>query len=71
MTLDALSAEQPVHGCIERLLRLRPGQSPEIHANDREQLTGVGHWLHNFDAGVYDLEDAAGGGALRVTCRPD
>ena len=72
VTLDALSAEQPVHGCIERLLRLRPGQSAEIHASDREQLTRVGHWLHNFDAGVYDLEDApGGGGALRVTCRPD
>jgi hypothetical protein len=51
--LDTLPAEQAMRLCIERLLRLAPGQSAEIRSADGRTVSDVCRWLHTFDAARY------------------
>lgn len=53
--LDALPSQQAVQMCIERLLRLRPGQSAEIHSSNETDLQQVCGWIHSFDSARYGL----------------
>lgn len=71
--LDALPKERAVQMCVERLLRLRPGQSAEIHSSRDVDLQRVCRWMHDFDSTHYgiarphtDLTQQT----LRVTRRP-
>ena len=69
--LDTLPDAQVIELCIERLLRLRPGQTAELHAADDQRLRRVCRWMHDFDAACYGLSLARDGQehVLRVTCR--
>lgn len=69
--LDTLPDEQAIQLCIERLLRLRPGQTAEVHARDEQQLRGVRQWLHEFDAARFGMSHSVSGPdhLLRVACR--
>ncbi|HEY5335982.1 MAG TPA: hemerythrin domain-containing protein [Mycobacteriales bacterium] len=55
--LDAVPEGLATDRCIERLLRLRPGQSAELHAEDGRQLEDVGRWLRRFDSAGFGLSD--------------
>lgn len=71
LDLDGLPAAQAFESCIERLLRLRPGQSAELHTVDAQLVAAVTRWLRDFDAAQFglahgtDCEDHV----LRVTRR--
>jgi len=69
--LDSLPANHAVELCIERLLRLAPGQTAEVHAKDERQLQAVGRWLHDFDRLRFSLDRPTAGREhlLRVTSR--
>jgi hypothetical protein len=69
--LDALPPEQAAQMCIERLLRLRPGQAAEIHSSQQADLQRVGQWIHSFDSTRYETSPAATGlgPSLHVTAR--
>jgi hypothetical protein len=70
--LDALPHGQGVQLCVERLLRLRPGQTAEIHARAAADLRRVCQWMLGFDAARYGFEQIRTGSthpALRVTRR--
>lgn len=69
--LDRLPAHQASELCIERLLRLRPGQTAEVHARDEPLLRAVCRWLSDFDAARFRLDQmtAGEGHLLRITCR--
>jgi hypothetical protein len=53
--LDALPREQTVQLCIERLLRLRPGQHAEIRSREKQTLAQVCRWMHDFDSVRYGI----------------
>lgn len=53
--LDTLPEQRAVQMCIERLLRLRPGQSAEIHSSNETDLQRVCAWIHGFDSARYGL----------------
>jgi Hemerythrin HHE cation binding domain len=69
--LDTLPEAQAARLCIERLLRLRPGQTAEVHAHEDWQLQAVGRWMRDFDATRYGLSLVTVGRdcVLGVTCR--
>jgi hypothetical protein len=69
--LDSLPKAHAVELCIERLLRLAPGQTAEVHAKDGRQLQAVGRWLHDFDRTRFGLDHrtAVREHLLRVTSR--
>jgi hypothetical protein len=69
--VDKLPAHQASEICIERLLRLQPGQTAELHARTEQLLRPVSRWLHDFDAARFGLarEIAGPDHLLRVTCR--
>lgn len=71
--LDALPVHQASELCIERLLRLRPGQTAEAHATDERllQLQAVVRWLRDFDTGRFGLDHMTAGRdhVLRITRR--
>lgn len=70
--LDALPEERAVHMCVGRLLRLRPGQSAEIHSSRDADLRRVCQWMHDFDSTRYGITRRHAGlglPALRVTRR--
>ncbi len=69
--LDTLPDEQAIQLCIERLLRLRPGETAELHAHDDQHLRAVCGWLHDFDAARFGISHPVRGSghSLRVTCR--
>ena len=48
--LDNLPADQAIELSIERLLRLEPGQSAELHTRDQQLLRAVCGWMRTFDA---------------------
>ena len=70
--VDNLPADQAHELCIERLLRLRPGQTAELRAHAEQLLRPVCRWLHEFDSARFGLARAVAGDdhLLRVTCRP-
>jgi hypothetical protein len=53
--LDALPREQAMQLCIERLLRLRPGQRAEVRSRDDQTLAQVCRWMHDFDSVRYGI----------------
>lgn len=69
--LDSLPAEQATELCLERLLRLRPGQAAEVRSCDAGFLQAVARWLRAFDSERFGLDDPTAGDdhLLRVTCR--
>jgi len=69
--LNRLPIQQATEVCIERVLRLAPGQTAEVHANDKLVLQAVGRWLRHFDPARFGLDQmtAGQGHLLRVTCR--
>ena len=69
--MGTLPADQAGELCIERLLRLRPGQTAEVHARSDHLLRPVGRWLRDFDAARFGLALTTAGPdhLLRVTCR--
>lgn len=73
LDVDSLPADQASELCIERLLRLRPGQTAELHARAEQLLRPVSRWLHEFDAARFGLAHAMAGEdhLLRVTYRPE
>ena len=71
--LACCSGEHAAQLCIERLLRLRPGQSAEIRSSDRDRLMYVYRWMRAFDTTSYRTEYASAtdpdDSHLQVTCR--
>jgi hypothetical protein len=70
--LDALPRERAVQLCIERLLRLRAGQSADAHSSRGADLQHVCRWMRDFDATGYGFArqpSADGWSGLRVTRR--
>lgn len=69
--LDGLLDDQAVELAVARLLRLRPGQTAELHARDGWHLRAVCRWIHDFDAERFGVGHATSGQdrLLRVTCR--
>lgn len=62
-----------VQACIERVLRLRRGQTAEIHATDPHSLDAVRRWMRAFDSTGYGaMVTTAGDGrtVLQITRRP-
>jgi len=72
IVLDDLPGEHAAQLCIERLLRLRPGQSAEIRSSDRDRLVYVHRWMRAFDTTSYRTEYASAADPddshLQVTC---
>ena len=58
---DTLPEERAFELCIERLLRLAPGQSAEIYSCKADLLTQVCQWLHAFDSARYGVAHPASG----------
>jgi Hemerythrin HHE cation binding domain len=56
IVLDDLPANLAARLCIERLLRLRPGQSAEVRSSDRSGLERVYRWMREFDTAGYRME---------------
>jgi len=70
--LDALPRERATQICLERLLRLRPGQVAEIHSSHDLDLQRLCRWVHAFDSAGYGLARVPAGpagSALQVTRR--
>lgn len=70
--LDALAPEQAVQVCIERLLRLYPGQSAQIYSSREVDLQRVCQWIHGFDRtryGTARLNTGATPAPLQITRR--
>lgn len=53
--LDVLPEDRAVRLCVERLLRLRPGQRAEIHSGSEAELRRVAGWLRGFDSTRYGI----------------
>lgn len=72
LTPDLLPLAQAAEWSIERLLRLRPGETAEVRSRHGWLLDGICAWLHQFDPVRFGLElcIAEGGDLLRVSCRP-
>jgi hypothetical protein len=75
VSLDELPADHAAQLCIQRLLRLRPGQRAEVRSCDRTALEHVYRWMRAFDPANYRIEYAssavqATGSRLQVTRRP-
>ena len=69
--LAGLPAAQAFELCIGRLLRLRRGQSAELHTVDAQLVAALSRWLHDFDAAQFGLAHLTEGQGqvLRVTRR--
>jgi Hemerythrin HHE cation binding domain len=70
--LDALPRERAVQICIERLLRLRAGQSADVHSSRGADLQQVCRWMRDFDATGYGFApqpSVDGCSGLRVSRR--
>lgn len=71
--LDTLPNDQATRLCVERLLRLRPGQVAEIHSRHDWRVRQVCRWVQGFDPAQYGLSRPPadeGQALLRVTRRP-
>lgn len=69
---DALPAAVATQLCVERILRLQPGERAVVHARDRAQVHDLRAWLHSFDPERFALATATerdGGTRLDVSCR--
>jgi hypothetical protein len=59
--LDSMPPQQAARLCIERLLRLKPGQQAEVSTRDDEQAQRVCRWLHGFDSDRFGLSHGRSG----------
>lgn len=72
ISLDSLPTAMASRLCIERVLRLEPGERAVVYSRDRMQLQDVRAWLHEFDAARFGLataSDSRRGTRLEVSCR--
>lgn len=72
LLLDTLPEEKAVQLCIERLLRLRPGQTAAIRSSDDSELRRVCEWMHDFDSaryGVARIHEGSAKSGIQVTRR--
>jgi hypothetical protein len=70
--LDALPTSVAEQLCLERLLRLRPGDRAEVYSGNSTHLRDLRAWLHEFDAAGFAVGSATtrdGGVRLQVACR--
>ncbi|MEO6887346.1 MAG: hemerythrin domain-containing protein [Jatrophihabitantaceae bacterium] len=70
--LDVLPPQRATQLCIERLLRLRPGQSAQIHSDQEADLQRVCRWMHSFDSADYGISRVQIGltpAPLQIICR--
>jgi hypothetical protein len=51
--LDTLPSERAVSLSIERLLRMRPGESAEVHSSDAATLGQLWDWMRCYDTAGY------------------
>ena len=64
-----LPADEARAMCVERLLRLRPGQSAELRARDSKVLDAVGRWLRGFDSARFGLSSTRDGAGHMLQVR--
>jgi Hemerythrin HHE cation binding domain len=72
--LDDLPSKLAAQLCIERLLRLRPGQRAELRSSDRSALDDVYRWMQAFDTTGYGIDynsPDASEARLRIVRRAD
>lgn len=72
--LEALPREHAVQLCVERLLRLRPGQCAEVRSRHDQTLAQVCRWMHDFDSvryGIAAIQTGPAQSGIHVTCRPN
>lgn len=70
--LDALPQDRAIQLCIERLLRLRAGQSADVRSSHDAELAQVCRWMRSFDSAGYQLAplpSECGRPGLRITRR--
>lgn len=70
--LGTLPTELAVQWCIERVLRLRPGQSAQIRADHDGELSEIENWVRRFDSARYGMDfsrTATGQATLRLRRR--
>jgi hypothetical protein len=69
--LDELPTDQAIELCIERLLRLEPGQTAELQTHDEQVERAVCRWMRTFDASRFGCGYATNEkhDLLRVTSR--
>ena len=71
ISLAAFPDELAVRSCIERILRLQPGQTADIYAVSECDLHQIEQWIARFDSAQYGLAFSPTGQlVLRVTRRP-
>ena len=56
VVLDQFPRDVAVQRCLERLLRLRPGQTAEIRSSVPSDLARVYRWMRAFDTASYRIE---------------
>lgn len=54
--LGADPSDDAVQTCLERLLRLRPGERADVRSGEESALAQVCRWLHRFDAEGFGVE---------------
>jgi hypothetical protein len=59
IVIDDLPSVYAAQVCIERLLRLRPGQRAEVRSSDRSGLMHGYRWMRAFDMAHYGVEYAS------------
>lgn len=71
ISLDGLPEERAAEWAVERLLRLSPLQSAQIHSGDAGKLARVRRWLQAFDSARYGVAQGVTGReyTLEVTRR--
>lgn len=72
IVLDALRIEQMVRLSIERLLRMRPGESAEVRSSNPDLLRPVWDWMRCYDTVGYGFSRTSSGPqqwAIRITRR--
>lgn len=56
IVLDHFPRDLAAQLCIERLLRLRPGQTAEIRSSDDNELAHIYRWMRAFDTASYCID---------------
>jgi hypothetical protein len=72
IVLDTLHIDQMVQLSIERLLRMRPGESAEVRSSNPDLLRPVWDWMRCYDTVGYGFSRTSSGPqqwAIRITRR--
>lgn len=59
--LDTLPSERAVSLSVERLLRMRPGESAEVHSSDAATLGQLWDWMRRYDTAGYGFSHSQTG----------